>query len=85
LASLKILAPQYPHRIRQLASLGLPDILDDLQKHADRFICIQINDRRRPRSWADRVLPGDGDLDLPGFFGALGSGGFKGWSDLEVF
>jgi sugar phosphate isomerase/epimerase len=63
----------------------LPDILDDLQKHADRFICIQINDRRRPRSWADRVLPGDGDLDLPGFFGALDSGGFKGWYDLEVF
>jgi sugar phosphate isomerase/epimerase len=29
----------------------LPDILDDLQKHADRFICIQINDRGRPRSW----------------------------------
>jgi sugar phosphate isomerase/epimerase len=29
----------------------LPDILDDLQKHADQFICIQINDRGRPRSW----------------------------------
>jgi sugar phosphate isomerase/epimerase len=63
----------------------LPGILDDLRKYADRFICIQVNDRRRPRSWADRLLPGDGDLDLPGFFGALESGGFKGWYDLEVF
>lgn len=63
----------------------LPNILDDLRKYADRFICIQVNDRRKPRSWADRLLPGDGDLDLPAFFGALEAGGFKGWYDLEVF
>ena len=63
----------------------LPGIVDDLRKYADQFICIQVNDRRRPRSWADRLLPGDGDLDLPGFFGALDAGGFKGWYDLEVF
>ena len=63
----------------------LPNIVDDLRKYADRFICIQVNDRRRPRSWADRLLPGDGDLDLPAFFGALDAGGFKGWYDLEVF
>jgi sugar phosphate isomerase/epimerase len=64
----------------------LPGIVDDLRKYADRFICIQVNDRRRPpRSWADRLLPGDGELDLPGFFGALDAGGFKGWYDLEVF
>jgi sugar phosphate isomerase/epimerase len=63
----------------------LPDIVNDLQKYADRFICIQVNDRRKPRSWADRLLPGDGDLDLPGFFGPLDKGGFKGWYDLEVF
>ncbi len=63
----------------------LPNIVSDLQKYADRFICIQVNDRRRPRSWADRLLPGDGDFDLPAFFGALDAGGFKGWYDLEVF
>jgi sugar phosphate isomerase/epimerase len=63
----------------------LPGIVHDLRKYADRFICIQVNDRRRPRSWADRLLPGDGDLKLPAFFGALESGGFKGWYDLEVF
>jgi len=63
----------------------LPNIVNDLEKYADRFICIQVNDRRKPRSWADRLLPGDGDLDLPGFFSALDKGGFKGWYDLEVF
>ena len=31
------------------------------------------------------MIPGDGDLDLPAFFGALESGGFKGWYDLEIF
>lgn len=64
----------------------LPDILDDLRKLADRFVCIQVNDRREPpRSWADRLLPGDGALDLPAFFGTLDSAGFKGWYDLEIF
>jgi sugar phosphate isomerase/epimerase len=63
----------------------LPDIVNDLRKHADRFIAIQINDRRRPRGWADRLLPGDGEFDLPNFFGALDAGGFKGWYDVEVF
>ena len=63
----------------------LPGVLDDLKNCADRFLCIQVNDRRKPRSWGDRLLPGDGDLDLPGFFGALDSGGFNGWYDLEIF
>jgi sugar phosphate isomerase/epimerase len=63
----------------------LPGVVDDLRKYADRFICIQVNDRRQPRSWGDRLIPGDGDLDLPAFFGALESGGFKGWYDLEIF
>ena len=64
----------------------LPGILDDLGKLANRFICIQVNDRREPpRSWADRLLPGDGTLDLPAFFATLDSAGFKGWYDLEIF
>lgn len=64
----------------------LPDILDGLRKLANRFVCIQVNDRREPpRSWADRLLPGDGSLDLPAFFGTLDSAGFKGWYDLEIF
>ena len=63
----------------------LPNVLEDLRKYADRFICIQVNDRRHPRSWGDRVLPGDGDLDLPEFFQALDAGGFRGWYDLEIF
>jgi sugar phosphate isomerase/epimerase len=73
-----------PEMLGILEDIGDP-IVDDLRKYADRFICIQVNDRRKPRSWADRLLPGDGDFDLPAFFGALDAGGFKGWYDLEVF
>jgi sugar phosphate isomerase/epimerase len=42
-------------------------------------------DRRNPtQGWADRVLPGDGTLDLPGMLRALEAAGYNGWYDLEV-
>ena len=42
--------------------------------------------RRNPtRSWKDRVLPGDGVIDLPAILGALEAGGFDGWFDMEIF
>jgi sugar phosphate isomerase/epimerase len=64
----------------------LPGVLELLRAHVDRFICIQVNDWREPvRSWADRVLPGDGKIDLPAIFGTLDSAGYKGWYDVEVF
>jgi sugar phosphate isomerase/epimerase len=33
----------------------------------------------------DRVLPGQGEIDLYSIFEALEDGGFRGWYDLEVF
>lgn len=64
----------------------LPGVLDDLRRYADRFHAVQVNDwRDPPRSWCDRVLPGDGDMDLRAIFRALEAGGFDGWYDLEIF
>jgi sugar phosphate isomerase/epimerase len=64
----------------------LPGVLDDLRRHADRLIGVQVNDwPDPPRSWCDRVLPGDGIMDLKSIFGALEGGGYDGWYDLEVF
>jgi sugar phosphate isomerase/epimerase len=64
----------------------LPGVLDQLRAHADRIIGVQVNDwRDPPRSWADRVLPGDGVMDLPSILGTLESAGYKGWYDVEVF
>jgi sugar phosphate isomerase/epimerase len=63
-----------------------PGVLDDLARNADRIIGVQINDYREPtRSWADRLQPGDGVIDLPAMFAALERGGYAGWYDLEIF
>jgi sugar phosphate isomerase/epimerase len=64
----------------------LPGIHDDLKTYADRFVGVQLNDWREPtRGWCDRVLPGEGSIDLHGFLGALNAAGYDGWYDVEVF
>jgi sugar phosphate isomerase/epimerase len=64
----------------------LQGIHDHLRRYVDRIVALQINDRREPpRSWCDRVLPGDGELDLAGMFTTLEDAGFDGWYDVEVF
>jgi sugar phosphate isomerase/epimerase len=64
----------------------VPGGLADLQQNADRVVGVQLNDWREPtRGWCDRVLPGDGIIDLRAFFRTLESAGFDGWYDVEVF
>jgi sugar phosphate isomerase/epimerase len=63
-----------------------PDVLDDIDRYADRFVGVHVADWREPtRSWADRVLPGDGVADLPAILGALDRAGWSGYYDLEIF
>jgi sugar phosphate isomerase/epimerase len=63
-----------------------PDLLDEIAQHADRFAGVHVNDWREPtRGWADRVLPGDGVVDLPAILGALDRAGWSGFYDLEIF
>lgn len=64
----------------------IPTISQDLYTYADRLIGVQVNDYREPsHGWCDRLLPGDGNLDLAGFFGILEDAGYDGWYDVEVF
>jgi sugar phosphate isomerase/epimerase len=63
-----------------------PDLLDEIAQHAHRFVGVHVSDWRAPtRGWADRVLPGDGVIDLPTILGALDRAGWSGYYDLEIF
>lgn len=63
-----------------------PDVLEDIARYADRFAGVHVNDWREPtRSWADRLAPGEGVMDLPAMFGALEAAGYDGWYELEIF
>jgi sugar phosphate isomerase/epimerase len=62
-------------------------VLEDTVRYGSRIVpSVHICDWRDPtRNDFDRVLPGDGIIDLPAIFGALEAGGVVGWFDLEIF
>ena len=61
-------------------------LLEDIERECGRFVGVHVADWRQPtRSWADRVLPGDGGADLPAILGALERAGWDGFYDLEIF
>jgi sugar phosphate isomerase/epimerase len=65
---------------------NIPTLLEDIERYADRFTGVHVADWREPtRTFADRVLPGDGVADLPAILGALDRAGWDGYYDLEIF
>jgi sugar phosphate isomerase/epimerase len=63
-----------------------PDVIALTEEYAREFVDVQLSDYREPtRMPMDRVLPGQGVIDLPAIFGALKRGGYDGIYDLEVF
>ena len=63
-----------------------PDLFAEIEREAHRFVGVHVSDyRASQRSWADRVLPGDGVADLPAILGALDRAGWDGFYDLEIF
>jgi sugar phosphate isomerase/epimerase len=63
-----------------------PALEDDIARYGDRFVAVQVNDwSRSTRSWCDRVLPGDGVIDLAPILDAVERTGWTGCYDLEVF
>jgi sugar phosphate isomerase/epimerase len=63
-----------------------PNVLDEIAEHAARFVGVHVADWREPtRTWADRVLPGDGVADLPRLLGAIEAAGWDGYYDVEIF
>jgi sugar phosphate isomerase/epimerase len=62
-----------------------PKLIDDVQQYASLIAGVHVNDRpAQPRSWCDRLLPGDGIADLPRILHALETVGYAGWYELEV-
>ena len=62
-----------------------PDLLDKLRTYAHRIDCVHVNDvRPEERTWADRVLPGEGRDVAVEMFAALIEGRYAGWYELEV-
>jgi sugar phosphate isomerase/epimerase len=63
-----------------------PQVLELTERHAGAVGGVHVCDwREPPRSPGDRLLPGEGTIDLPPIFAALEAGGYSGWYDLEIF
>jgi sugar phosphate isomerase/epimerase len=63
-----------------------PGVYNHIRDHVKSIITVQVNDwPKQPRSWQDRLLTGDGIMDLSKIFGALETAGYTGWYDLEIF
>ncbi|TML94693.1 MAG: sugar phosphate isomerase/epimerase [Actinobacteria bacterium] len=62
------------------------DVCGDIARYVDLFVGVHVADwREPPRGWADRVLPGGGEANLPQILGALERAGWDGYYDLEIF
>jgi sugar phosphate isomerase/epimerase len=63
-----------------------PNVRAEIAEHVGRFVGVHVADWREPtRTWADRVLPGDGVADLSKLLGALDAAGWDGYYDVEIF
>ena len=61
------------------------DLIEAIARHADLIVGVQVSDRSTaPRGPADRLIPGNGIVDLGGILGALESAAYVGWYELEV-
>jgi sugar phosphate isomerase/epimerase len=59
---------------------------NEIAPYVDAIAGVHVADRREPtRSHFDRVLPGDGVLDLAPVFRTIEAGGYDGWYDVEIF
>lgn len=64
----------------------VPGALDDITRHADRIVGVQLADRRSgARGMMDRTLPGRGDIDMRAVVRALRATSFDGWYEIEIF
>lgn len=57
----------------------------EIDRFVNKIVGVQIADRpEMPRSPCDRLLPGDGTLDIGNIVAELYSAGYEGWYELET-
>jgi sugar phosphate isomerase/epimerase len=61
------------------------DIAAEIAGAGDRIFVAQISDWRTPRSFQDRVIPGQGTIPLPTLLRAIREAGFAGPYSVEIF
>jgi sugar phosphate isomerase/epimerase len=50
-----------------------------------RTFIVQLSDWRTPRSYQDRLIPGQGEIPLPTFLRAIHESGYRGPYEVEIF
>jgi sugar phosphate isomerase/epimerase len=61
------------------------DIEAQIRRAGDRIFTVQASDWRTPRSFADRIAPGDGYIPLGRLLQATYAAGYRGACTVEVF
>jgi sugar phosphate isomerase/epimerase len=62
-----------------------PELIDELRTYGGIIRTVHLCDRPAVvRSWCDRVLPGDGIVDLAEVLKALMDVGYDGWFEFEI-
>ena len=61
------------------------DIHADIEACGPKIFVVQISDWRTPRSFLDRLVPGQGAIPLPAFLKSVHAAGFRGAYSVEIF
>lgn len=62
-----------------------PSLPAAIARAGDRIFSLQVGDWRVPRSGADRIVPGDGEIPLGTLLRAAHRAGYRGPATLELF
>jgi sugar phosphate isomerase/epimerase len=57
----------------------------DIRRAGERIFTVQASDWRTPRSFADRIVPGDGTIPLGALLHATYDAGYRGACTVEIF
>ena len=60
------------------------NIADEIKACGDRIFVVQVSDWRTPRSFQDRLIPGQGAIPLPALLRAIHESGWRGAYGVEI-